>query len=249
MSENPPPVTPRPRPGYDLEIKSLKARAVEMGEFAAAMVHDGWRAFDAGDLAAAQRVLDRGDELDRLDEDMEHAAIAFLVLRQPTAIDLRTAAALLKITTHLDRIGRLGFDMARKTTAESSGEPEDVHRLLTEMDETVESMVGQSLEALAGDGIALARSLFRRDDEVDSLHRKVTRRLVDELKRSSSATQRLANELLIARHFERIADNACKIAEKTIYALTAQRRSEYLPRHQVVPYALETPAKEGRSPK
>ncbi len=244
-----PPAIPRPRPGYDLEIKSLKARAVDMGEFAAAMVHDGWRAFDAGDLDAAQQVLDRGAELDRLDEDMEHAAIAFLVLRQPTAIDLRTAAALLKITTHLDRIGRLGFDMARKTTSESEGEPDDVHRLLVQMDTVVESMVQQSLDALAGDGIDLARSLFRRDDEVDALHRRVTRRLVDELKKPSSATQRLANELLIARHFERIADNACKIAEKTIYALTAQRRSEYLPRHRVVPYALETPPKEGRSSK
>jgi len=31
------------------------------------------------------------------------------------------------------------------------------------------------------------------------------------------------------------------VGEKTIYALTGQRRSEYLPRHPFKPYALETP--------
>ena len=243
------PAGPKPRPSYDLEIRSLKARAVAMGEFAGAMVHDGWNAFDAGDLEAAQQVLDRAPELDLLDEDMEHAAIAFLVLRQPTAIDLRTAAALLKITTHLDRMGRLGFDMARKTASDSDEEPDDIHRMLVQMDGIVESMVSQSLEALANDRVDLAQALFRRDDEVDALHRRVTRRIVDELGKPSAATQRLANELLIARHFERIADNACKVGEKTIYALTGQRRSEYLPRHRVIPYALEAPSREGRGAK
>ena len=239
MSANPP-ATPRPRPGYDLEIKSLKARAVEMGEFAAAMVHDGWRAFDAGDLAAAQQVLDRGDELDRLDEDMEHAAIAFLVLRQPTAGDLRTATGLLKSTTHLDRIGRLGFDMARITTPGPGKEPNDLRDVLQRMDTATEAIVREALDALRNDRVDLARDLFRKDDEIDQLHRKANRIILRELRGKGSDTARLAGDLLVARHFERIADNACKVGEKTIYALTGQRRSEYLPRHPFKPYVLET---------
>jgi phosphate transport system protein len=227
--------------GYDLEVRHLKDRAVRMGEWALTMLHDGWRAFDAGDLSAAQAVLDRDTRLDREDEDMEHAAIAFLVLRQPTAIDLRTAAALLKITTHLDRIGRLGFDMARITTPGASEESGALKTLLQRMDDIVESMVRQSIDALDHDQVDLARELFRRDDEVDSMHREANRLIIAELGKEPASIPRLANDLLVARHFERIADNACKVGEKTIYALTGQRRSEYLPRHPFRPYVLETP--------
>jgi phosphate transport system protein len=240
MNADPLADTGRPR-GYDLEIRQLKARAVAMGEWAYGMVRDGWRAFNAGDLTAAQDVLDRGNELDRLDEDIEHATIAFLVLRQPTAGDLRTAAGLLKITTHLDRVGRLGFDMARITTEGAPQEPADLRDVLARMDTVVESMVRQSLEALGHDRADLARDLFRRDDEVDQLHREANRIILRELNARTSNTPRIADDLLVARHFERIADNACKVGEKTVYALTGQRRSEYLPRHRYIPYALETP--------
>jgi len=238
MSADPLADTGLPR-GYDLLIRHLKERAVKLGEWALAMVHDGWRAYNAGDLQAAQAVLDRDTQLDRLDEDMEHASIAFLVLRQPAAVDLRTAAALLKITTHLDRVGRLGFDMARLTSGGSSKELEGIHNLLQQMDELVESMVRQSLDALESGQVDLARELFRRDDPVDQMHRQANRLIIDKLQKEPELAPRLATDLLVARHFERIADNACKVGEKTIYAITGQRRSEYLPRHPFRPYALE----------
>jgi phosphate transport system protein len=227
--------------GYDLEIRHLKDRAVRMGRWALGMVHDGWRALKSSDLAAAQAVLDRDTHLDQMDEEMEHATVAFLVLRQPTAIDLRTAAGLLKITTHLDRIGRLGFDMARITVPDAYPEPPELTSLLQRMDDAVEAMVDQAIDALDHDGVDLARQLFLLDDDVDRMHRVANRLILATLARDPKSGPRLAPDLLVARHFERIADNACKIGEKTIYALTGERRSEYLPRHPFKPYVLETP--------
>jgi phosphate transport system protein len=240
MSDDPLADTGHPR-GYDLEVRHLKERATGMGRWALQMVHDGWRAFDARDLAAAQRVLDRNEVLDRLDDEMEHATIAFLVLRQPAAIDLRTAAGLLKITTHLDRIGRLGYDMARITTQGPDRESDELRAQLQRMDDIVEAMVQQSLDALAQDKIDLARDLFRRDDDVDRMHRQADRMIVSELTRNPGGAARLASALLVSRHFERIADNACKVAEKTIYAITGQRRAEYLPRRPPRPSFLDAP--------
>ncbi|MCI4372258.1 MAG: phosphate signaling complex protein PhoU [Thermoplasmata archaeon] len=236
------PITPEEPRGADVEIRRLKEQAKEMGQWALQMVHNGWAAFNAGDLDAAQKVLDRDTELDRFDENIEHEIISFLVIRQPAAVDLRTAAALLKISTHLDRIGRLGFDMARITTPKTSPDVPELAGVLAAMDLTVESMVQQSLDALVEDQSALALGLFVRDDEVDRLHRDAMRLIVEGLRRDPQSALRLSNELLVARHFERIADNACKIGEKTIYAVTGQRRSEYLPRHPYTPYILERPS-------
>jgi phosphate transport system protein len=230
MTEDPLAPSDAPR-GYDLEVRHLKSRAVKMGEWALQMVHDGWSAFDQGDLQLARSVLGRNGMLDQLDDEMEHATIAFLVLRQPAAVDLRTAAGLLKMTTHMDRIGRLGYDMSRITTPlQGPREPPELRSLLQRMDDTVESMVRQALDSLDHDQVDAARDLFRRDDEVDRMHRQAQQTVVAELGKNPAIAARLANIVLIARHFERIADNACKIAEKTIYAVTGQRRAEYLPR-------------------
>jgi len=230
MSDDPLAPTGAPR-GYDLEVQHLKARAVRMGTFALQMVHDGWRAFDTGDRQLAQGVLDRNERLDQLDDEMEHATIAFLVLRQPAAVDLRTAAGLLKMTTHMDRIGRLGYDMCRiSTSVTGARESPELRSLLQRMDDVVESMVHQALESLEQGRVDLARDLFRRDDEVDRMHRDAQRTVIGELGKNPAAAARLASIVLVSRHLERVADNACKIAEKTIYAITGQRRTEYLPR-------------------
>ncbi len=238
------PATPEEPRGADTELRRLKVRAKEMGQWALQMVHDGWEAFRTGNLVGAQNVLDSDTRLDRFDEEIEHEIITFLVLRQPAAGDLRTAAALLKISTHLDRIGRLGFDMARITTLEVLPNVPELSSVLRSMDLTVESIVQQSLDALVEDQPALALGLFVRDDEVDRMHREAMRLIVRELARDPNSARHLSNELLVARHFERIADNACKIGEKTIYAVTGQRRSEYLPRHPYTPYVLEKSAPE-----
>jgi phosphate transport system protein len=108
-------------------------------------------------------------------------------------------------------------------------------------------MVSQCLEALGHDRADLARDLFRRDDEVDQLHRDANRIILRELNAKTSNTTRVADDLLVARHFERIADNACKVGEKTVYALRGQRRSEYLPRHRYIPYTLEGPTSTPRT--
>lgn len=243
MTEDPATNVERAR-ALDTEIGRLRSHAVDMGNWALGMVHDGWEAFRSGNLESAQRVLDRDTELDKFDQEIEHEVIGFLVLRQPAAGDLRTAAALLKVTTHLDRIGRLGFDMARMTTPSPAPDLTALDDLLQAMDRTVESMVRQALDALQRGDVASAKELFARDDEVDRSHRQATRLCVDQRVLEARSALRLSGQLLVARHFERIADNACKIAERTIYAVSGERRAEYLPRHPYQPYALERPPAE-----
>ena len=227
------------RKHLDDELDRIKTHATQMGEVALSMVHDGWEAFRTGNLDGAQKVLDRDTDLDRFDQEIEHEVIGFLVLQKPSAGHLRTAAALLKTTTHLDRIGRLGFDMARITTTVDGHDVPQLAELLVAMDRTAEAMVRQSLDALMKGDAETARQLFDRDDEVDRMHRQATRLCIRELVNDPMSAQHLSGDLLVARHFERIADNACKIAERTIYSASGQRRAEYLPRQPYRPYALE----------
>ena len=245
-SEDSPSGAPR---GYDREIAQLKGHAVEMGHWALTMVHDGWTAFQRGDLTGAQAVLDKDERLSEYEEQIEHETTSFLLLRKPAAGDLRVAIAVLKATTHLDRIGRLGFDIARITTPEVRADLPELRDHLQNMDILAESQVALTLDALEHDKVDLARSVLERDDEIDRTHRETNRVAVRQLLFDPLSGQRTSNEILIARHFERIADNACRVAELTIYALTGQRRSEYVPRHPHVPYYLERPTPPDEPPK
>ena len=244
MTDVPPTPSEGPR-GNEREIAQLKAHSVEMGHWALGMIHDGWVAFQRSDLKLAQTVLDRDTRLAKYEEDIEHETIAFLLLRRPAGGDLRVAVGILKATTYLDRMGRLGFDIARITTPEVKPDLPELRDHLQNMDILAESQVALVLDALEHDKVDLARSLFDRDDEIDRMHRETNRIAVRQLLFDPLSGQHTSNEILIARHFERIADNACRVAEKVIYGLTGQRPSEYLPRHPYLPYVLERPPAKG----
>ena len=169
------------RRGYDEEIAKLKEQAVEMGHWALSMVHDGWTAFQRGDLTAAQAVLDKDTRLSQFEQGIEHDTISFLLLRHPAGGDLRTAVALLKATTHLDRIGRLGFDIARITTPDIRPGMPELRDHLQNMDNLAESQVALALDALEHDKSDQARSLLDRDDELDRTHRETNRIAVRQL--------------------------------------------------------------------
>jgi len=212
----------------DREIRLLKHHVAEMAELAVGMVADGARALLNGDAELRSSVVGRDAPLDRYDLNIETEAIRLVAMMQPEGRDLRTIEAVLKVANCVDRIGRLGYDLARNISGEKLPS-EDTHPLLRRMDERARSMVDQAIHAFVAGDAAEARAVFAMDDEVDALYHQVQGRLIELMRAGGSAVDRYAYELLASRHLERVADNACKIAEKTVYAVTGERRSEYFP--------------------
>ena len=216
-------------PGAATPIERLKAHVRAMGELAVEMVRHGTLALLDADRAEAVAAISRDEELDRFDVEIETETMRLIAILQPEGPDLRTLGAVLKIATCVDRVGRLGYDLAQYVTG-AAPPGEDGHRtLLRRMDERARSMVAQALEAFVRNDPARAKEVFLLDDDVDEMYREVQRRLLELLQQGGVTTQRLAFELLAARHLERVADNACKIAEKAVYAITGERRTEYFP--------------------
>jgi phosphate transport system protein len=219
---------PGPRAEDDREIRQLKEHLAEMEVLAVGMVADGTRALLSADPELRHSVVSRNVALDRYDLAIETSAIRLVATRQPEGPDLRTIEAIIKIGTCLDRIGRLGYDLARYlSSAPLPGD--DSPRMLKEMDEKSRAMVDRALHAFLQRDAAEAKSVLVLDDEVDQLCRDLQGRIIEHLRLGGPTADRLAYHLLASRHLERVADNACKIAEKSIYAITGERRSEYAP--------------------
>jgi len=213
---------------HDREILRLEHHLREMTELAVGMVADGTRALLTGDTALSQSVVSRDAPLDRYDLNIETETIRLVAVMQPEGPDLRTIEAILKIASCVDRVGRLGFDIARYIS-DAKVPSEEPGRLLAEMDRRARAMVEKAIGALLARDATAAKAIFALDDEVDALYRQLRQRLIDLLRSGGEGTERLVYMLLASRHLERVADNACKVAEKTVYAITGERRVEYLP--------------------
>jgi len=210
----------------DQEIRALKGRVLEMGAWALGMVEDGTRAFRTRDSNLAEEVVRRDVRLDLFDVEIEQEAVRFLIRRQPAARDVRLATSILKIITYLDRIGRYGYDVARAT--DPPPPPLEENPDLPVMAKRATAMVRAALDAFDAQDPRRAARIYEEDEPVDELHRKI---LSDEIRRMTAGgaeVETAARRLMVSRYLERVADNACKIAEKTIYSATGHRRSEFL---------------------
>lgn len=219
-------VAPRTVP-LDLEIATIKGHVHEMGQWAIGMVQRGVATLDAFDANGLQEMYAMDDKLDAFDVDIEHEAIRLLVTRQPAARDARTLGSVLKVITYVDRAGRLGLDTARCVPEFQTKEHASPWSLLQMMAEQATTMLRVALDAFDNGDIEKAKAVYDADDAVDELNRQVLKECLVALG-GRSETPQLALYILVGRHLERVADNACKIAEKTIYVQTGHRRREFL---------------------
>jgi len=218
-----------PSSDHDRSIDNLKQHVAAMADLAVHMVEDGTRALVDRDPILAAAVVARDPALDKLDVEIEAESIRLMAIIQPEGPDLRTLGATLKIANSIDRVGRLGYDLARSLTPGPDTSDTTPRELLRKMDARARAMVVQAIHAFVHNDAEEAKRVFAMDDEVDALHVEVERRLIDLLQAGGLSVDRLAHELLAARHLERVGDNACKIAEKAIYAISGERRTEYFP--------------------
>jgi len=218
-----------PLEDHEPALDALKQHVSAMSDLAVQMVADGTHALVESDASLAQSVTARDSALDRFDVDIETETMRLIAIIQPEGSELRMLGATLKIANCLDRVGRLGFDLARNLSTGPVPKDRSHLDLLREMDRHARAMVQQAVHAFVVDDVEEAKRVFAMDDDVDALYLEVEKRVIHLLQPGGLTAERLVNEILSARHLERVGDNACKIAEKAIYAITGERRTEYFP--------------------
>lgn len=183
----------------------------------------------------AQQVIDQDDIVDRLEVDVEQACLRFIAMRQPVRDDLRFVFTVLKIITDMERTADQAVNIAQraqKLNRQSLLKPLiDIPQMATICGE----MLRDSLKAFVENDAALAREVFRRDDEVDRLNRQVFDEIMvlmaENPQRDDTYIRRATDLILIARYLERIGDHASNIAERSFFMITGNRIKEDWPKN------------------
>jgi len=199
------------------ELESLKQTLLAMGGLVEEQIRQVMRALVERDDALAQSVVERDQQVNAYDLEVDETCVNLLALHQPAAGDLRFITTAMKIVTDLERMGDQAVNIAQRVL-ELNREPQLKPYIdLPRMAESAQRMVKESLDAFVARDTELARKVCAEDAEVDALKEQIFRELLTFMMADARTIPRAIRLVLISRFLERLADHATNIAEMVIY--------------------------------
>ena len=207
---------------FEEDLLEVKRQILVMGGHVETMIALATRHMAERDAEAAVRVLSLEREVNRLQNTVDEACLRLLALHQPMASDLRFVAAVMKMTSDLERMGDLAVNIVQAARKLEACAPLEPFVDLPRMAHLTSEMVRNSLDALIERREESARRVLASDSQVDELKNEIIRDLLEVMKSDTSRIDSGLQMILISRHYERIADHATNIAEEVIYIVTGK---------------------------
>jgi phosphate transport system protein len=202
---------------FQQSLEELKEQLLVMAGLAEQSIQRAIEAYRVRDLSICNLVSISEMAINRLEREIDQAALDLLAMEQPMAIDLRFILSVIKINADLERVGDAAksiSDRVRSMEQMAHAElPVDIPR----MAELAEEMVRKSLQSFIEGDAELARSILTMDDAVDTMNRAAYKALTKVMEEQSHLAPQALNALMISRALERVADHATNIAEDVIF--------------------------------
>jgi phosphate transport system protein len=206
---------------YDHELETIRSKVLLMGGIVETQFAEAMACFRAGNSERADQVIAQDDEVNQLEVQLDDDCSHLIVRRQPTANDLRTVMATIKVITDLERIGDEASKIARTSKSlHARGVPGLNH---FEMVRTIATATGDmlhdALDAFARLDGKQALQLIAQDAVVDHEFKSIMRNLITFMMEDPRTISSALDTLWVAKAIERIGDHAKNIAEYVIYVV------------------------------
>lgn len=211
------------RPRFEHDLMQLQNDVVNMGNLVNKALSQAVDALNRQDYHLSRFVVENDKEINRQRFVIEDKTLMLIATQQPVvAHDLRLVAAILNITSELERMG----DHARGTARINllMGEQPNLTILaeFSEMADINHQMLEEALSAFIKRDGEKALTVAKRDDEIDILYDKIFSKLLH-IMLSDPRTINGANYLLwVAHNLERFGDRITNICERIIFVNTGQ---------------------------
>jgi len=202
---------------YEEDLRKLREDILYMGGLVEDQIQRAIRSLVDRNSDAANIIIERDHEVNRLDVDIDDLCIRLLALHQPAGRDLRFITTGLKITTDLERIGDMAVNICERAL-ELNQEPQlkpyiDIPR----MAHIAEGMIRESLDAFVREDTDLALKVCKDDEQVDQLNSQIFREVISFMIGDPLTINRAMKISSVSKYLERIADHATNIAEMVIF--------------------------------
>ena len=156
----------------------------------------------------------------KIDRDCENIFALF----SPVAIDLRFVLAILKINSNLERIGDISEGIARFVIDLERPLENNliVGSRILEMFDLSDNMLEEAALAFETEDTKLARTLFKKDENVDEINNNISSYVTDFIKGHPDHVRESLHVLSMIRKLERVGDQTKNIAEEIIFYVEAK---------------------------
>ena len=199
------------------QLQELLQKLVMMGNIAEAMIQSAVSALVKRNDSLSHDVFAREDEVNRLQVEVDDAAVKLTARQQPVAQDVRFLFMASRIGGELERIADQAINICQNSRHVIGDRPIRPLVELPIMAELAQKMVRDSMTAMIQHDVKLAAAVLEEENKVDAFRNQIFSTLLDSMKQDPTAIERSLSLILIARNLERIGDHATNIAEEVIY--------------------------------
>lgn len=215
------------RPKMDSELLAINEKVTKMADLVSQDIQSATHSVTDYDTDLARQILDNGDVIDDMEDEINADCFEFLATQSPLASDLRYCMSVLRIIRDLERLGDHAEDVAEfaiKLESESRVD-EDLQDINT-MASLAGNMVKEAIRSFTERNLRLARKVWKADEEVDAIFRRsvnINMKLITTNPDHARAYLLLA---FVASHLERIADYATNICEEVVFSMEGDYNME-----------------------
>ena len=207
---------------FESELAELQDRMARMASLTQSMVELATSAVQDRTKDVRKQVDEFEISLDQMQMDIDHDAVRMLTVYSPVATQLRYVLVVTHITAQLERIGDQVVNVCEALDLMQTEVDHRVQADLHKMADLASRMVADAFASYFERDAEKAEITRTHDDVVDALHAQIMKKLLsdDVLHGVLKGTQDIADalaQILIARHLERIADQAVNICKEVIY--------------------------------
>ena len=203
------------RAAYHEALEATRLDVVRLGALVGDAIRVAVEALDRRDATAGARVVAGDDSIDDLRRSVESHCIELIWRQQPVAGELREIAAMLDISTDLERVGDYAVDIA-KNAIKLSDQPLRPQKVeIDRIASVAHAMLLDSMRAFCEQDSHLATDVIERDDEVDKLYKRSIKLLQEEMQADPEMVRAGTRYLFVLASLERVGDRAGNIAWHT----------------------------------
>ncbi|MGO8872716.1 MAG: phosphate signaling complex PhoU family protein [Acidimicrobiales bacterium] len=199
-------------------VDAIEHKVIELFALVSEALSRATHALLAGDARLGQEVIDGDQDVDDLTAGVELLIWEELQARPVRGDELRYLVALLLIIPELERSADLAEHIAQRAVdhlgTQMSARSRGIVQLMTEV---ATEMWQQAADAF-GERAQVGERLARADEEMDTLHQRLTREVAAEEMPVAIAAQ----VTLLARFYERLGDHAVNLARRVELLAGAQ---------------------------
>ena len=202
---------------FQQSLDDLKGKLLVMAGMAEQQIQRAVEAYRVRDLSICALVDHSELAINRMEREIDQAALDLLAMEQPMAIDLRFILAVININSDVERVGDAAKSISDRVRSMDTMAAADLPVDIPRMASLASNMVRRSLQAFIEADADLARTVLSMDDAVDGMNRAAHTALASLMAAESHRAPQALTALMVCRSLERVADHATNIAEDVIF--------------------------------